>query len=67
MDNHSLFSLHSSELNLLKDRGSDRSQRLVQDWVNSVPAGNSLTAASELNSARPGSATSDPPVQNTAP
>ena len=32
MDNHSLFSHHSSELNLLKDRGSDRSQRLVQDW-----------------------------------
>ena len=26
MDNHSLFSHRSSELNLLKDRGSDRSQ-----------------------------------------
>ena len=66
MDNHSLFSHHSSELNLLKDRGSDRSRRLVQDWVNSVPAGNSLTAASELNFSRPGSATADPPVQDTA-
>ena len=32
MDNYSLFSHHSSELNLLKDRGSDRSQRLVQVW-----------------------------------
>ena len=39
-DNHSLFSYHSSELNLIKNRGSDRSQRLVQDWVKSVPAGN---------------------------
>ena len=45
VDNHSLFSHHSSELNLLKDRGSDRSQGLVQNWVNSFPAGNS----SELN------------------
>ena len=36
MDNHSLFSHHSSELNLFKDRGSDRSQGLVQDWVNSL-------------------------------
>ena len=26
MDNHSLFSHHSSELNVLKDRGSDRSE-----------------------------------------
>ena len=67
MDNHSLFSHHSSELNLLKDRWSDRSQRLVQDWVNSFPAGNSLTAASELNFSRPGLATADPPVQDTAP
>ena len=32
MDNHSLFSHRSSELNLLKDRGSDRSQGLIQDW-----------------------------------
>ena len=31
MDNQSLFSQYSSELNLLKDRGSDRSQILVQD------------------------------------
>ena len=46
MDNHSLLSHNSSELSLLKDRGSDRSQRLVQDWVNSFPPGNSLTAAS---------------------
>ena len=63
MDNHSLFSHHSSELNLLKDRGSDRSQGLVQDWVNSFPAGNS----SELNFSRPGSATADPPVKDFAP
>ena len=34
MDNHSMFSHHSCELNLLKDRESDRSQGLVQDWVN---------------------------------
>ena len=67
MDNQSLFSHHSSELNLLKDRGSDTSQRLLQDWVNSFPAGNSLTAASELNFSRPGSATVDPSVQYTAP
>ena len=67
MDNHSLFSHHSSEMNLIKDRGSDRSQGLVQEWVNSFPSGNSLTAASELNFSRPGSATADPPVQDTAP
>ena len=67
MDNHSLFSHHSSELNLIKDRESDRSQRLVQVWVNSVPAGNSLTAASELNFSCPDSATTDPPLQDTAP
>ena len=66
-DNHSLFSHHSNKLNLLKDRGSDRSQRLVWDWVNSLPAGKSLTAASELNFSRPSSATTDPPVQDTAP
>ena len=48
MDNRSLFSHHSSELNLLKDRGSDRGQRLVQDWINSFPPGNSMTAAREL-------------------
>ena len=59
--NHSLCSHHSSELNLLKDRGSDRSQGLVQDWVNSFPAGNS----SELNFSRPGSATANPLVKNT--
>ena len=67
MDNRSLFSHHSSELNLLKDRGSDKSQKLVQDWVNSFPPGNSLTAASELNFLRPGSATAVPPVQDTVP
>ena len=66
MDNRSLFSHHSSELNLFKDSGSDRSQGLVLDWVNSFPAGNSLTAASELNFSRPGSATADPPVKDTA-
>ena len=52
---------------MLKDRGSDRSQRLVQDWVNSFPPGDSLTAASELNFSRPDSATADPLVQDTAP
>ena len=67
MDNHSLSSHHSSELILLKDRGSDRSQRFVQDWINSFPAGNSLTASNELNFSRPGSATADPPVQDTTP
>ena len=63
MDNHSWFSHHSSELNLFKDRGSDRSQGLVQDWVISFPAGNS----SKLNFSRPGSATADPPVKDNAP
>ena len=63
MDNYSLFSHHSSEVNLFKDRGSDRSQGLVQDWVNSFPAGNS----SELNFSCPGSATADPPVKDTSP
>ena len=66
MDNHSLFSHHSSELSLLKDRGSDRSHRLVQDEVNSFPAGNTMTAASELNFSRVVSATPDPPVNDTA-
>ena len=65
MDNRSLFSHHSSEINWFKDRGSDKSQRVVQDWVNSFPPGNSLTAASELNFSRPGSATAFPPVQDT--
>ena len=66
LDNRSLLSHHSSELNLLKDRGSDGSQRLVHDWVNLFPPGNSLTAASELNISRPGSAAADPLVQDTA-
>ena len=67
MDNRSLFSHHSSEHHLLKDRGLDRSQRLVQDCVNSFPPGSSRTAASVLNFSRPGSETADPPVQDTAP
>ena len=67
MDNLSLFSHHSCELNLFKDRGSDRSQRLVQDWVISFPPGNSLTAASEFNFSRPGAATADAHLQDTAP
>ena len=54
MDNRSLFSHDSCELNLLEDRRSDRNQRLVRDWINSLPPGNSLTAASELNYSRPG-------------
>ena len=52
MNNRSLFSHHSSELNLLKNRGSDRSQRLVEDWVNSFPTGNSMNAVSELSFSR---------------
>ena len=32
--NRSFFSHHPSELNLFKYRGSDKSQRLVQEWVN---------------------------------
>ena len=67
MDNRSLFSHHSSQLNFLKDRGSDRNEGLVLDLVNSFPAGNSLTAACELNFFRPGSATADFPVKYTAP
>ena len=63
MDNHSLFSHRSSELNLFQDRGSDRSQGFVQDWVSSFSACNS----SELNFSCPGSATADPPVKDTAP
>ena len=31
IDNRSLFSHHSSEQNLFKDRGSDKSQRLVKN------------------------------------
>ena len=41
MDNRSLFSHNSSELNLFKDRN----QKLVQDWVNSFPNGNSFTVS----------------------
>ena len=67
MDNRSFFSHLPSQLNLFKDRGSHRSQRFVQDWVNLFPPGNSLTAASELNFSRPDSATADPPFQDTAP
>ena len=65
MDNCSLFSHHSSELNLLKGKGSDRSQKLVQDWLNSFPTGNSLNAASELKFSRPVS-TADHLVQDIA-
>ena len=57
---------HSSELNLLKDRGSDRSEKLVPGWVKSFLRGNSLRAAVELKFCRPGSATADHPVQDTA-
>ena len=57
---------HLSELNLLKDRGSDRSEKLVPGWVKSFLRGNSLRAAVELNFCRPGSATADQPVQDTA-
>ena len=67
IDNRSLLSHYSSELNLLKYRGSERSQRLVQDCVNSLPPGNSMTAASELKFSRPGSETTDPLVQDIAP
>ena len=66
MDNRSLFSHHSSELGLLKDRALDRSQKRVQDWVNSFPPGNSLTAANEFNFSQPDSATADHPVQDNA-
>ena len=66
MRNLSLFSHHSSELNLLRDRGSDGSQKLFHDWVNSVLPGNSLTKASELNFFRPGSIFAEHPVHDTA-
>ena len=66
MDNRSLFSHHSSELHLPKDRGSDRSQKFVQDWVNSFPPSNSLTAAGELNFSRPGSAAAYQAVEDTS-
>ena len=60
MDNRSLYSHHSNERNLLKDKGSDGSQKLVQDWLNSS------NAASELNFSGPSSATTDYPVQDIA-
>ena len=63
-DNRSMFSHHSSELKLPKNRGSGRSQRLVQDWVILFPPGNSLFVAGELNFSLPGSATA---VQDIAP
>ena len=66
MDNRSLFSHHSSELNMLKNRRSDRSHKLGQDWVKLFSTGNSLTAASELNFLGPGSATAEPLIQDTA-
>ena len=46
-DNCPLFSHHSSELNLFRDRGSTRSTKRVEDWVSSFPAGNTRTAASD--------------------
>ena len=66
MNNCSLFSHHSSELNLFKDCGAISSKKRVEDWVNSFPAGNTRTASSEPNSSRLGSATTQPPVQDTA-
>ena len=60
MDNGSLHSHHSSERNLLKDKGSDGSHKLVQDWLNSS------NAASELNFSGPSSAATDYPVQDIA-
>ena len=67
IDKCSLFSHHSSELILFRDRGSDSSQNFVHDWVNSFPPGNSLTAASELNFYCSGRATADHTAQDTAP
>ena len=49
IDNRSLFSHHSSELNMLRDRGSDRSEKLDHDWVNLFAPGNLWTAENELN------------------
>ena len=66
IDNRSLFSHHLNELNLFKDRGSDRSQTLVQDCVKLFSPSNSLNAAGELNFSPPNSATPDFPVQDTA-
>ena len=66
MDNRSLFSHHSSELNLFNDSGSNRNQNSVHDWVISFPPVNSLTAASGLNFSRPDSATADHQVQDPA-
>ena len=66
MDNLSLFSHNSSELNLIRVRGSNRSQKIVHDWVISFAPGSSLTDAIKLNFSRPGSATADPLVQDTA-
>ena len=61
MDNRSLFSHNSSELNLFKDRN----QKLVQDWVSLFPNGNSLNAASEGTFSRPKSGSVDHLVQDT--
>ena len=36
MDTCSLFSNHSSELNLLNDKESDRSQKLVQKFLDAL-------------------------------
>ena len=66
LDNRSLFNHHSSKINLFNNKGSDRLQKFDWNWVNLFPTCNSLNAASELNFSRPGSATADHPVQDTA-
>ena len=65
MNNTSLFSHHSSKLNLLKDRGSIRSKNRVEDWVKRFPGGKTKTGSSEPNSARPESAKNPPSRSRT--
>ena len=67
IDNRSLFSHHSSELNLNRDRGSERCQKLLHDCVKSFSTGNTLTATKVLNFCCTGSATTEPTVQYTGP
>ena len=52
MDNRSLLSQHSRELNSVKDMGSNRNQQLVKNWVHSISVGNALNAISESNLSR---------------
>ena len=66
MDNRSQFNHRSDEIILLIDRGSDRDQQIVQDWVKSFPPSNSLIAASEINFSHRGTETTDNPVQGIA-